>query len=197
MLGDGDKIQLGGEVVLKFELQDAIDAKFHAEVRNRIAYDELTGLLTYESFRAAFEWELQRTPASAKGCGVVMMDLDDFKKVNDTYGHLAGSSVLRVVGELIRSRLRQFDVASRYGGEEFVAYLPETEVDEGLTAADRLRRLIGEHLFLHAEHVIRITISMGLSHFPDEGEEAETLVRIADERLYRAKRAGKNQVIGP
>jgi len=197
MLADGDKIQLGGEVVLKFELQDAIDAKFHAEVRSRIAYDDLTGLLTYESFRAAFEWELQRAPAPAKGCGLVMMDLDDFKRINDTYGHLAGSSVLRVVGELIRSRLRQFDVASRYGGEEFVAYLPETEVEEGFTAADRLRRLIGEHHFLHGDHAMRITISMGLSHFPEEGNDAETLVQLADERLYRAKRAGKNQVIGP
>jgi two-component system cell cycle response regulator len=196
LLVDGDKIQLGGEVVLKFELHDAIDAKFHTEVRHRIHYDDLTGLLTYESFRAALSWELERYASSAKGCAVVMMDLDDFKKLNDTWGHLAGSYVLKEIGGLIRGKLRQFDVASRYGGEEFVAYLPETEATEAWTAAERLRRIIEETVFFHQERDIRITISMGISHFPQDGRELDTLVSLADERLYRAKREGKNRVYG-
>ncbi len=195
MLVDGDKILVGG-TLLKFELHDAIDTAFHTEIRNRIQYDDLTGLLTYESFRTALAWELERYATSAKGCAVVMMDLDDFKQLNDRNGHLAGSAVLREVGALIRSRLRQFDVGARYGGEEFVAYLPETEAAEALTAAERLRHLLAETLFVHQEHQMRLTISMGISHYPEDGKELEPLIQVADERLYHAKRAGKNRVLG-
>jgi diguanylate cyclase (GGDEF)-like protein len=124
-----------------------------------------------------------------------MMDLDDFKKLNDTYGHLAGSYVLSEVGAIIRGKLRHFDVAARYGGEEFVAYLPETVMAEAWTAAERLRELIAQHVFLHQERAIRLTLSMGLSHFPQDGDGLEPLVQVADERLYTAKRAGKNRTV--
>jgi diguanylate cyclase (GGDEF)-like protein len=195
LLADGDKVQLGS-FVLKFELHDAIDARFHTEIRNRIRYDDLTGLLTYESFRTALAWELERYASSAKGCALVMMDLDDFKKLNDRYGHLAGSAVLREVGALIRDNLRQFDVASRYGGEEFVAYLPETDAREALLAAERVRAKLGAHPFRHGSDTIEVRISMGVSHFPEDGRSLEPLVQRADERLYEAKRTGKNRVIG-
>lgn len=196
VLSDGDKIHVG-ETLLKFELHDAIDTAFHTTIRNRIHYDDLTGLLTYESFRTALTWELERYASSAKGCAVVMMDLDDFKQVNDTRGHQAGSAVIREVGALIRGRLRQFDVGARYGGEEFVAYLPETDTVEALTATERLRSLVASTTFVHQEHSIRITISMGISHFPEDGSQLEPLIKIADDRLYQAKRAGKNRVVGP
>jgi two-component system, cell cycle response regulator len=195
LLADGDKVRLG-DIVLKFELHDAIDAKFHTEIRNRIRYDDLTGLLTYESFRTALDWELERYASSAKGCAVVMMDLDDFKRLNDTYGHLAGSYVLSEVGALIRGNLRHFDVAARYGGEEFVAYLPETSTVEAWTATERLRQLMAEKVFEHQGRAIRLTISMGISHFPQDGKLLAPLVQVADERLYRAKREGKNRVCG-
>jgi diguanylate cyclase (GGDEF)-like protein len=194
-LSDGDKIQLG-DALLKFELHDAIDSMFHGEIRNRIRYDELTGLLTYETFRTALAWELGRETSSAKGCAVLMMDLDDFKKLNDTYGHLAGSAVLRDVGAMIRANVRHFDVAARYGGEEFVAYLPDTELGEAVTAAGRVRALLADHAFAHAGRRIRLTISMGVSHYPEDGHELQPLIQSADERLYDAKRAGKNRVVG-
>ena len=195
VLGPGDKIQLG-DAVLKFELLDAIDEKFHTEIRNRIQYDDLTGLLTYESFRTALGWELERFATTAKGCSVVMMDLDDFKRLNDAHGHQAGSAVLREVGGRIRENLRQFDVAARYGGEEFVAYLPETDPAEALVACERLRRVMAEEVFLHQGRVLRLTISMGVAHFPEEGRRLESLVERADRRLYRAKGDGKNRVYG-
>ena len=195
MLQDGDKIHLG-ETLLTFELHDAIDTAFHTEIRNRIHYDDLTGLLTFESFRTALSWELDRYANSAKGCAVVMMDLDDFKHVNDTRGHQVGSAVIHSVGALIRGRLRQFDVGARYGGEEFVAYLPETDAAEATTAAERLRLLIANHTFVHQEHSLRITISMGISHFPEHGKTLEPLIEVADQRLYEAKRSGKNRVVG-
>ncbi len=195
VLADGDKIHLG-EVVLEFGLQDAIDSKFHAEVQNRIRYDDLTGLLTYGSFQTALVWELERHSEGA-GCAVVMMDLDDFKQLNDTYGHLAGSAVLEEIGQLLADNVRHFDVVARYGGEEFVAYLPETDEQEAMVAVERIRRLIEEHVFEHQAREIQLTISMGVSHFPDDGRELESLVQVADERLYCAKREGKNRVIGP
>lgn len=195
LLADGDKIQLGG-YVLKFELHDAIDARFHTEIRNRIRYDDLTGLLTYESFSTALAWELERYASSAKGCAVVMMDLDDFKKLNDRYGHLAGSAVLRQVGAIIRDNVRHFDVAARYGGEEFVAYFPETDAQEARLAAERVRLRLAGHAFRHAGQSIEVRISMGVSHFPEDGTTLEALVQKADERLYTAKRTGKNRVVG-
>jgi diguanylate cyclase (GGDEF)-like protein len=195
VLADGDKIQLG-DVMLSFELHDAIDSKFHTEIRNRIRYDELTGLLAYDSSRAALAWELERYASAARGCAVVMMDLDDFKKCNDRYGHVVGSAVLAGVGELIRVNVRHFDVASRYGGEEFVAYFPETKAAEALLAADRLRVLIEQQVFRHHDVEVHITISMGISHFPQDGPKLQELVQVADERLYRAKREGKNRVYG-
>lgn len=193
LLQDDDKIHLGN-VVLKFELLDPIDTKFHEEVRARIQYDELTGLLTYESFKTALLWELERNANTVNGCAVVMMDLDDFKKLNDTYGHPAGSFVLQEIGSLLRNSFRHFDVTARYGGEEFVAYLPETDADEALTATERVRERIEEKIFVHRENEIRITISMGISHFPEDGRELSPLVQTADDRLYRAKGEGKNRI---
>ncbi len=196
LLAENDKIQLGAQV-LKFELQDAIDSQFHTEIRNRIHYDDLTGLLTYESFRDALNWEIERYANSARGCAVVMMDLDDFKQVNDRYGHLAGSFVLHEIGVLLRSKLRQFDVAGRYGGEEFVAYLPDTVNAEAQTAVERMRQVVEQHVFEHQGRTITITLSAGISHFPQDGTELEQLVSSADARMYEAKRTGKNRVVGP
>lgn len=195
LLADGDKVQLG-DVVLKFELHDAIDVKFHTEIRTRIHYDDLTGLLTYESFRTALSWELDRYASSAKGCAVAMMDLDDFKKLNDTYGHQAGSYVLSGVGSLLRTNLRHFDVGARYGGEEFVAYLPDTDASEAKTAGERLRQVLADAVFVHQGRAIRLTMSVGISHFPQDGSDLEKLVQVADKRLYRAKGDGKNRVYG-
>ena len=194
LLADGDKVQLGSHV-LKFELHDAIDARFHTEIRTRIQYDDLTGLLTYESFRTALDWELARYASSAKGCAVAMMDLDDFKSVNDRFGHLAGSFVLREMGALLRENVRQFDVAARYGGEEFVAYLPETAMADAWTAVERIRAVLDKRTFQHHGNDIHITISIGLSHYPEDGDALQPLIERADTRLYRAKSEGKNRVV--
>ena len=195
VLVDGDKIHLG-DIVLLFELHDAIDSQFHAEVRNRIQYDHLTGLLTYGSFQTACSWELEHR-RSETGRAVVMMDLDDFKKLNDTHGHLAGSFVLQEIGAIFRNNFRHFDVIARYGGEEFVAFLPDTAIPEAVTAVERVRTTLEGWVFSHQGRELQITISMGISHDPQDGSGLEGLVQKADERLYRAKREGKNRVIGP
>ena len=145
-LRDGDKIQIG-ETVLKFVILDDIEASFHAEVRDLITYDHLTGLLTKESLYLAFERELQRCLRYNLPLAVLMMDLDFFKSVNDSHGHLMGSHVLAEVGHLILQSIRISDISARYGGEEFVSYLAETNVVGAQLAAERIRTAIEAHLF--------------------------------------------------
>ncbi|MFC1591937.1 GGDEF domain-containing protein, partial [Thermodesulfobacteriota bacterium] len=192
-LKNGDKVQLG-DTILKFEIQDEIDARFHAEIRHKIDYDALTGLLTYDSFTAALNWELEHSLERKNSCALLMMDLDNFKQVNDTYGHLTGSYVLQEIGGIISENIRQFDVAARYGGEEFVAYLPDTRKEEALIPAERIRALIEGQTFTHNGREVRITISIGVAGFPGDGTVLDPLVRAADQMMYQAKKEGKNRV---
>ena len=123
-----------------------------------------------------------------------MMDLDHFKSVNDTHGHLMGSHVLAEVGRLIRDSIRTVDVSARYGGEEFVSYLPEAFLAGAHQVAERVRRAIESHSFSLDGRTIRVTISIGIALFPEHGREINTLVARADKALYRAKESGRNRV---
>lgn len=192
-LQEGDRIQIGN-TVLKFVLLDDIEARFHEEVRNRITYDQLTGLLTKESLYLALQVEMKRCHAYGLPLAVLMMDLDRFKSVNDTHGHLMGSHVLTEVGRLIRESIRGSDVAARYGGEEFVAYLAESDTAGAVPAAERIRRSIEAHTFSSDGRSARVTISIGIAGFPEHGEDLRTLVGSADRALYRAKESGRNRI---
>ena len=197
-LKEGDKIQVG-DTVLKFVLHDALDARFHHEVHQRITYDQLTGLLGKESLYAALTSELRRCARYPLPLSVLMMDLDHFKQVNVTHGHLMGSHVLSEVGRLIREGFRSTDVSARYGGEEFVAYLADVAAERAAQVAERIRSAVEEHLFTRLEESgrkrsLRITISIGISEFPRHGETLEALVAAADAALYRAKAEGRNRV---
>jgi diguanylate cyclase (GGDEF)-like protein len=194
VLSNDDKIQLG-DTIIKFEIQDKIDSKFHEDIQRKLKYDDLTALLTYDSFKDAMSWEIENAQAKNKPFVLLMMDLDNFKKVNDTYGHLTGSFILQEIGKIINDNLRFFDVSARYGGEEFISCLPDTNKQEAFHAAERLRNTIAESVFVHNNKKINITISIGVSQFPDNGVTLEELIRIADEMLYKAKREGKNRVI--
>jgi diguanylate cyclase (GGDEF)-like protein len=192
-LREGDKIQIG-DTVLKFVLLDDIEAKFHEEIRNRISYDQLTGLLTKESLYLALDMELKRCLRYALPLSVLMMDLDRFKSVNDTHGHLMGSHVLAEVGRLLRESIRTADVAARYGGEEFVAYLSETSLIGAVQAAERIRKVIEAHPFSLGATTIPVTISIGIAASPEHGRDITALVGRADRALYRAKQTGRNRV---
>jgi diguanylate cyclase (GGDEF)-like protein len=192
-LHEGDRIQIGN-TVLKFVLLDDIEARFHEEVRNRITYDQLTGLLTKESLYLALETELKRSHAYGLPLAVLMMDLDRFKSVNDTHGHLMGSHVLTEVGRLIRESIRGSDVAARYGGEEFVAYLAESDTAGAVPAAERIRRSIEANTFSTDGRSARVTISIGIAGFPEHGSDLKALVGSADRALYRAKESGRNRI---
>jgi diguanylate cyclase (GGDEF)-like protein len=124
------------------------------------------------------------------------MDIDHFKKVNDTYGHQLGDIVLVNIANVIKKHLRTYDVAARYGGEEFVAILPETPLDEAITVAERIRAATQQSSFSNKLQTLKITISIGVATFPMPGlDSVDDLIRIADEGLYRAKSEGRNRVV--
>lgn len=202
-LNDGDKLIIG-EHLLRFDLLDDIDREFQRHIHRLLAHDELTGLLTSRSFFS----ELRREAARAEGEGrpfcVLMMDLDHFKEVNDRHGHLVGSQTIEEVGLLIKRALRAGDVAARFGGEEFAAFLLNADCAQGLVAAERVRASVAENLFSAtrrgaaseaATEPLRLTISVGVAAYPDDARDPIELVELADTALYRAKHQGRDRVV--
>jgi diguanylate cyclase len=124
-----------------------------------------------------------------------MIDLDHFKMVNDTHGHLVGDRVLQQLGDLLRRQVRSVDVVARYGGEEFVVVLPETDKEGGAVFAERIRVAVAEHDFSDASDKLEVTVSIGVAGTPgDDIAFPEELLQQADTALYRAKEKGRNQV---
>jgi diguanylate cyclase (GGDEF)-like protein len=160
-----------------------------------IHLDELTGLLTKRSLFRALETELIRTERYKHPLSVLMMDLDHFKRVNDTYGHLVGSHCLTEVGALIREATRVTDVNGRYGGEEFVSFLPETDTAAAMIVAERIRETMAGKTFQYRETPYQVCISIGIATYPSHGMTVESLVQGADSALYRAKSAGRNRCV--
>jgi diguanylate cyclase (GGDEF)-like protein len=158
--------------------------------------DHLTALFNRAHFDGCLKKEINRCRRYGQCVSVVVMDLDDFKSINDTFGHPAGDQVLKEVGRLLIQRVRDIDVAARYGGEEFAVILPETRRMSAFVVAERVRSEI-ERYFRRKElgsREARVTISGGISSYPEDAETPEALVAKADEALYRAKRQGKNRV---
>jgi diguanylate cyclase (GGDEF)-like protein len=199
-LEDGDKFVIGDHLI-RFEMLDEIDREFQQQIHRLLVHDELTGLLTSKSFFSELRREAARAEADAKPFCVLMMDLDHFKEVNDTYGHLAGSETLEEVGAVIKSSLRAGDVGARFGGEEFAAFLLDADYTQGMVAAERVRAAIEEHEFPATRRgseeeprTHRMTISVGVAAFPNDASDPIQLVEKADSALYRAKRSGRNRV---
>jgi diguanylate cyclase (GGDEF)-like protein len=199
-LEDGDKFVIGDHLI-RFEMLDEIDREFQQQIHRLLVHDELTGLLTSKSFFSELRREAARAEADAKPFCVLMMDLDHFKEVNDTYGHLAGSETLEEVGAVIRNSLRAGDVGARFGGEEFAAFLLDADYAQGMVAADRVRAAIETHEFPATRRgseeeprTHHLTISIGVAAFPNDASDPIQLVEKADSALYRAKRSGRNRV---
>ncbi len=201
-LEDGDKLTIG-EQLLRFDLLDDIDREFQRQIHRLLAHDELTGLLTSKSFFSELRREAARAESEDRPFCVLMMDLDHFKVVNDSHGHLVGSQTLEEVGALITRALRAGDVAARFGGEEFAAFLLNADCAQGLVAAERVRAGIEEHLFSAVRRgsqtdtgeTLRLTISVGVASYPDDARDPIELIELADTALYRAKNLGRNRVV--
>ena len=199
-LQDGDKFEVGDQLI-RFEMLDEIDREFQQQIHRLLVHDELTGLLTSKSFFSELRREAARAEAESMPFCVLMMDIDYFKEVNDTYGHLVGSETLEEIGAVIKQSLRAGDVGARFGGEEFAAFLLDADYTQGLIAAERVRSAIEKHEFsavrrgsTEGPRTHRITISLGVASFPEDGRDPIQLVELADSALYRAKRSGRNCV---
>jgi diguanylate cyclase (GGDEF)-like protein len=158
--------------------------------------DPLTGLFNRRYMEEAFERELSRAKRENRSVAVIMIDIDHFKRFNDTFGHAAADVVLRDTAALIRGRIRPEDIACRFGGEELVLILPEAGIELGAKCAERLRVGICEQqVHYRGAPLGGITASFGVAAFPSDGTTVETLLRAADEALYTAKHLGRNRVV--
>jgi diguanylate cyclase (GGDEF)-like protein len=170
------------------------NARLHDVVQRQAITDELTGLVNRRRFLAALEAEVVRARRLGGPLTVVLADLDDFKPINDRFGHHMGDAVLVGFADVIREHVRDVDVAGRLGGEEFALLLPETDLGGAEAGAERLRRSLAEqHLALADGHLQRVTASFGVAQLA-AGQSGDELLRAADAALYRAKAAGKNRV---
>jgi diguanylate cyclase (GGDEF)-like protein len=182
-------------VLASFAAMSIENAKLHNRTRLMAITDGLTGLYNHRYFHQIVAQELDRARRYEKPLSLIMMDVDDFKKFNDRYGHKNGDRVLATVGEIINETLRSVDCAFRYGGEEFVVLLPETRLDSAVEVAERLRENIETEATVRVDDIgENVTVSIGVACFPFHGDTKEKLLDHVDELLYRAKSHGKNQV---
>lgn len=200
VLNEGDKIAIGHHL-FRFDMLDEIDREFQQKIHRLLSHDELTGLLSSKSFFSELRREAARAEVESRPFCVLMMDLDHFKSVNDTFGHLAGSQALAEVGAVIKKALRAGDVGARFGGEEFAAFLLDADYAQGLVAAERVRSAIEQHEFQLARYDspgesrgYRLTMSVGVAAYPDDAKDPIQLIELADSALYRAKRNGRNRI---
>jgi diguanylate cyclase (GGDEF)-like protein len=172
-------------------------ARSYTDAREQSVRDGLTGVYNHRHFQESLQKEIGRAERQNRPLTVLMLDIDDFKAVNDRYGHPVGDAILQRIVAEIRSEIRgDMDLLARYGGEEFSVILPETPPGQAADVAERIRRRIDERLFRppESDEIVRVTVSIGLATFPSDAGTKRELIERADAALYRAKRGGKNAV---
>jgi len=169
--------------------------RYERAMLEKVNTDPLTGVYNRRRFDEILHIEFERVMRYDLAIGLLILDIDHFKKVNDTYGHQAGDDVLIATAAKISESLRKSDLLGRYGGEEFIALLPETSRENALETAERLRRVIETNTVSYGNHIIKVTISVGVSYLHSEkGLTIERIIKNADDALYAAKERGRNQV---
>jgi diguanylate cyclase (GGDEF)-like protein len=193
VLTDGDRIRIG-YTVFKYAIRDIMEIEFDNKIYRMATTDALTGLQSREYFLQQYSDVFHRSERYERPFSLMMVDIDDFKSVNDTHGHPAGDRVLEGIGRMILEVIRHEDFAARYGGEEFVILLPETRPDDARNPAERLRRSVAAYGFKAGEEELSVTVSIGIAGYPDHASAMGTLLEQADGALYEAKKSGKNAV---
>jgi len=178
----------------QFELGVKRAVLYH-RVQELAITDSLTGVLSRRYWMERYKQEIERSKKFKLKFSFIMVDIDHFKQVNDRYGHLVGDAILKEISQVIKENIRQIDLVGRYGGEEFSAILIETDKETACFAAERIRQAIEEKIIKVYDEELKVTISLGVSGFPDDAVEANNLIEKADQALYRAKQAGRNKVV--
>jgi two-component system cell cycle response regulator len=192
-LQNGQKIFLG-ETVVRFSLADELEAGFQREVAQLVGTDPLTGLESKRSFDDALDHALSSANPTGGRVGVLMMDMDGIKQINDTHGHLFGAHCIRTAGQIIGQQVGRGGHTCRWGGDEFSVFLPGADRGATMQTAERIRAAIDEAGMEKDGIELHPTISVGVAVFPDDAEKVLDLVAQADQALYRAKAQGKNRV---
>jgi diguanylate cyclase (GGDEF)-like protein len=195
LLGNGDRIKVG-PTILKFLSGLDAEAKYHEEIYRMTIVDGLTQIHNKRYLFEALDKELIRARRYERELSLVIFDIDFFKGINDQFGHLAGDHVLRELARVVQERIRRDEVFARYGGEEFVIVLPETGLAGALALAENLRQRVESHVFVFQSERIPVAISVGCAQLLKDDRTAAHLIQRADERLYEAKRGGRNRVCG-
>jgi diguanylate cyclase (GGDEF)-like protein len=164
-------------------------------LRKQVVTDPLTGLFNVRHFRKSLEHELERTRRTGMTTALIMVDLDHFKNINDTWGHESGNQVLQTVAQLLQDQTRKLDICCRYGGEEFAVILPSTELMLARQVAERCLNSLRETVIPLDETDLQVTVSIGVAVADNSAQTAESLIENADECMYEAKRGGRNQVV--
>ncbi len=194
-LADGDHIQIGSQV-FRFLEGANVEVNFLEEIHRLAIIDGLTGVLNKAHFLESVTREIARSQRHHRPLSLVLFDVDNFKAINDRFGHWAGDCTLRELVRILKTSMRKEELLGRYGGDEFALLLPEAAMDGAMCSAERFRTLVENHPFHFEREVFQVTISLGVATVgAGEAVTTEELIRLADQRLYEAKAAGRNRVI--
>jgi len=190
----GAKIQIG-DTVLSLSYSDELEKEYHAKLFNYAVRDTHTGLYNKRFIINELKNISRIARRSGRAFSIIIIDIDDFKQINDLYGHLSGDEYLKSIAELFSQSLREQDIAGRIGGEEFLIILPETTIDGALQLAVRIRKNVEDFVLNFLDFKIKTTISGGVCQYENTIKDVNELLDIADQALYAAKRSGKNNVL--
>ncbi|WP_233104149.1 GGDEF domain-containing protein [Haliangium ochraceum] len=194
-LQDSNFLKIGA-AIFKFLLGAGIEASYYEEIYRMTIIDGLTGVHNKRYFVEFLEREIARCARHQRPLTLLMFDIDHFKQINDTHGHLTGDYVLKEMSRRLRERIRKEELLARYGGEEFAAVLPETDHVGGMTFGEQIRQLVGGEPFEYEGDRFQVTISVGVHTLYGQSLDVKGFIKHADDNLYRAKRSGRNRVIG-
>jgi two-component system, cell cycle response regulator len=194
-LRSGDFVKVGGSI-FKFLSGGNIESLYHEEIYQLTIVDGLTQINNKRYFLEYLEREMGRCHRYNRALSLIMFDIDHFKKINDTNGHLAGDYVLRELASIVRQRIRKEECFARYGGEEFAVVMPEAGPENARRFAEKIRKMVEDHPFVFEDKEIEVTVSLGAADMVGDMTEPLQFIKVADANLYKAKKGGRNRVVG-
>lgn len=194
-LSDGEQVRIGRSI-LKFMTGENVEVQYHEEIYRLMTVDGLTQIYNRRYFNEALEREMNRSQRYQRNLSLIMFDVDFFKRVNDSFGHLAGDHLLRHIASIVKPRLRRDDIFARTGGEEFAVILPEIAIEGARITAEKVRRIVETSQLIHERQTMRCTVSLGVAGLRADFATPEDFYKAADALMYKAKQAGRNQVVG-